>query len=213
VALVCGERYRLGKKKPLAMGERDSNSGDDELPPARNAGGKPPWVGASDDGEDYLAENRFPDVRAQRHEAPPPVKMLHPQPLRGGGADKGGADKGGYDETLQQFVQPLYVGDRVRVRASAQVGAHGGRGPRRGSLGSHDPAGGGGSGGGKAGAPQGQVLFVGPTGFSGGRAMVGLRLDDRPSGGGSDGKEQGERHFRCEPGMGCFVLQVRYEKP
>jgi len=60
----------------------------------------------------------------------------------------------------------------------------------------------------RTGAPQGQVLFVGKTGFSGGRPMVGIRLDDRPSSGGSDGKEQGERHFRCEPGMGCFVLQV-----
>ena len=153
------QRYRLGKKKPVAMGDHDGNSGDDEPLPARNnaagnrAGGgggagaagakKPPWVGVSEgkdskDDDDYMAENSFPDVRNNnnRRDPPLPAKILHPPAQRAGGGGGGG----NYDETLQQFVQPIYVGDRVRVRNNFHLGAGGQRAQqmRRGSLGSND---------------------------------------------------------------------------
>jgi hypothetical protein len=72
------------------------------------------------------------------------------------------------------------VGDRVRVRNNNQIG----RAQRRGSLNSGGAM------------PQGVVMYMGPCGFAEGRTMVGLRMDDRPMGGGHDGKEKGSRPRR-----------------
>ena len=147
-------------------------------------------MGLGDDDDGALVENTpLPDPRA-RYDAEPPVRKILGQ---------GGAASEGLDATLQQFVQPLYVGDRVRVRNNNHL-AQQGRNQRRGSLDA-----------GSKGGAQGQVMYVGPCGFGGGRAMVGLRMDDRPLGGGHDGKEKGERHFRCEPGLGTYVLQADVE--
>ena len=46
--------------------------------------------------------------------------------------------------------------------------------------------------------------------FAGGRRVVGVRLDKKyngqgPNGGACDGKEQGERYFRCDAGFDAFV--------
>jgi len=48
----------------------------------------------------------------------------------------------------------------------------------------------------------GEVRFVGP---SGGRLVVGLRLDDRRPGLGDGKRSSGERHFRCEAGHAIFA--------
>ena len=132
-------RYRLGKAKAPALGERDGNK--DPEPPARAApaqqrggpsggGGaapKPKWQGVAndDDDDDALVENhRLPDPRA-RYDAPEPQRRILGQP---GSDNARGAADGGLDATLQQFVQALYVGDRVRgTRTGRQAGTREGR--------------------------------------------------------------------------------------
>merc|ERR1719502_1248617 len=52
---------------------------------------------------------------------------------------------------------------------------------------------------------QGEVMYVGPAEFHGGRVVVGLRLDEKRPGSDCDGKHKGERFFKCLPGYGLYV--------
>lgn len=52
---------------------------------------------------------------------------------------------------------------------------------------------------------QGEVMYVGPAEFHGGRVVCGIRLDEKRPGSDCDGKHKGERFFKCLPGYGLYV--------
>jgi hypothetical protein len=58
----------------------------------------------------------------------------------------------------------------------------------------------------------GEVMFVGPANFANGRTVVGLKLQHKRNSSKHDGKEKGERYFRCDAGFGCYVLIDDVEK-
>lgn len=51
----------------------------------------------------------------------------------------------------------------------------------------------------------GEVMYVGPATFAHGKAVVGLKLDQKRTTSMCDGKYHGERYFRCQPGYGQYV--------
>jgi hypothetical protein len=83
---------------------------------------------------------------------------------------------GAFDSTLKHFQQDIYVGDRVRVKNNNHL-RQGNQ--RRGSMNNNNSA------------SEGTVMYIGPCEFAGGREMLGIRMDEKPLGGGHDGKEQG----------------------
>jgi len=201
VTTNSGSRYRLGKPKLTAPSIDDKNDGYNRggvKPKAPQA--KPKWQGVVDDfddDDDALVpiddDLNLPDVNRRgggrggggggfgAEEKP---KILKQAP----GRDE---DNGGFNSTLKQFQQDIYVGDRVRVRNNNHI-RQGQQ--RRGSLNNN--------------LKEGTVMYVGPCAFASGREMVGVKMDEKPMGGGHDGKEQGERHFRCDAGLGCYVLKA-----
>ena len=51
----------------------------------------------------------------------------------------------------------------------------------------------------------GEVMYVGPAEFARGSVVVGLKLQHKRTTSMCDGKYQGERYFRCQPGYGQYV--------
>ncbi len=51
----------------------------------------------------------------------------------------------------------------------------------------------------------GEVMYVGPADFARGTKVVGLKLQHKRTTSMCDGKYQGERYFRCQPGYGQYV--------
>ncbi len=51
----------------------------------------------------------------------------------------------------------------------------------------------------------GEVMYVGPADFARGTDVVGLKLQHKRTTSMCDGKYQGERYFRCQPGYGQYV--------
>jgi AAA+ superfamily predicted ATPase len=90
------------------------------------------------------------------------------------------------EATIADCKQNIYVGEQVRVsgQTSPIAGEH--SSISRGTA--------------------GEVMYIGPAKFANGRQVVGLKLKSRASGSACDGKQKGERFFRCEPGYGAFVL-------
>ena len=203
-----GSRYRLGKKKPIASAS--SSNKKKPLQPSNHANkmkpsavGKPPAhrrlvSESSSDNKDNDSDEDIKDNEPQSFDSgdndnDDDQSSILPDVGRHGlcgrvGSEKkllGGKVKGAHDATLHEFKQDIYVGDRVRVKTSRNLGNRSGGQPA-----------------------EGIVMFIGACDFADGRVMCGLRMDDRLSVGGHDGKENGERHFRCEPGMGAYVLST-----
>jgi SpoVK/Ycf46/Vps4 family AAA+-type ATPase len=51
----------------------------------------------------------------------------------------------------------------------------------------------------------GLVMYVGPADFANGQTVVGVKLDEKRSTSDCDGKQKGERYFRCMAGYGLYV--------
>ena len=178
-----GSRYRLGIKKPLSASvekralrppanARKEKATLHKLIDASVEGQCADRDNSGESGDDFDQSEKLPGVRPENC---------------GDGKENGSVAKysgGGYAVTLHEFKQEIYVGDRVRVKATQHSN------PRIIAKSSSG----------------GIVMYTGPCAFASNRIMVGLRMDERIASGGHDGKEQGERYFRCEPGFGAFVL-------
>eukprot|EP00937_MAST-01D_sp_MAST-1D-sp2_P000942 g942.t1 len=131
-----------------------------------------------------------------------PAPQRPPRPPAGGaggrpqlksGAKAASSTNAAAAATVSKCKKRIYVGDCVRLAlasAASLAGAGGGAA----------------AGGGRGQKVMGEVMYVGPAEFASGRQVAGVRLRRKQVGSRCDGKQNGERYFRCEPGFGCYVL-------
>jgi AAA+ superfamily predicted ATPase len=155
-------------------------------------------------------EAKHPDAAAEPTRPPrPPVgaRVARPAPSSRATDDShrhmggGATHQRAANATVAACKQRFYVGDHVRVAnvESSLSGGGGGAAAYRGGRGGSNKA-------------MGEVMYVGPATFAGGRDVVGVKLAKKCVGSNKcDGKQLGERYFRCEPGFGCYVLATDVE--